>query len=254
MFPERLLDFASFGGQLETHFSNLAQLAEPEDWDYKFSESDKRLPVLHNYIVFTFRRLVEENKIAVTDDETYACFDTGLMTQTQEPIYAFFGKNRVPDKEEWYFIQWARRGEIALTKFAVLPDMAHYFENPDELVFHTDLEIRENADHIINENYDRFPEPYSRMERYLLQNLFRGALDSAKMRVRRNYKIAIPQYYQGRIQLLLPICLSNPLKADVALTVQRNEMFYRATTILTLDMAYNNARQIARPDRDWLQP
>jgi len=23
---------------------------------------------------------------------------------------------------------------------------------------------------------------------------------------------------------------------------------------LTLDMAYNNARQLAKPDRDWLQP
>ena len=42
--------------------------------------------------------------------------------------------------------------------------------------------------------------------------------------------------------------------ADLALVVERHSTFYRAATCLTLDMAYNNARQIARPDRDWLQP
>ncbi|GGA04106.1 hypothetical protein GCM10008018_57550 [Paenibacillus marchantiophytorum] len=52
----------------------------------------------------------------------------------------------------------------------------------------------------------------------------------------------------------MPICLSNPNKADIALTIEKMEGFYRASTILTLDMAYNNARQIARPDKDWLQP
>ncbi|HII1671176.1 TPA: DUF3825 domain-containing protein [Salmonella enterica] len=30
--------------------------------------------------------------------------------------------------------------------------------------------------------------------------------------------------------------------------------FYRASTCLTLDMSYNNARLLARPDRDWLVP
>ena len=42
--------------------------------------------------------------------------------------------------------------------------------------------------------------------------------------------------------------------ADLALVVEDHVGFYRASTCLTLDMAYNNARQLARPDRDWLQP
>jgi hypothetical protein len=43
-------------------------------------------------------------------------------------------------------------------------------------------------------------------------------------------------------------------RADLALSVDRVGDVYRAATVLTLDMAYNNARLIARPDRGWLEP
>jgi hypothetical protein len=58
------------------------------------------------------------------------------------------------------------------------------------------------------------------------------------------------------VQLLLPICLENPARADLALVVAKNEAgnAYRGSTVLTLDMAYNNARLLARPDTEWLQP
>ncbi|MCH8930901.1 MAG: DUF3825 domain-containing protein [Proteobacteria bacterium] len=36
--------------------------------------------------------------------------------------------------------------------------------------------------------------------------------------------------------------------------MQAYDGFYCAATCLTLDMAYNNARQLARPDSDWLEP
>lgn len=254
MYPEDLYDFAWFGGQFEQHLHNLAEIAEPEPWEYQFTSNDKQLPILFNYVHYTYKRLVEENKISVSSDSNYSCFDTGLMTKTQEPIYAFFQKNRHEDKEDWFFIQWARKGEYVLNKFPVLPDMAHYFDDPNDLVYDIRLEIRDNVEHIIEENKDRFPDPFKSMDLYMLRNIFKGALDNAKTRVRRNYKIAIPQYYRGKLQLLLPLCLSNPLKADLALTIEKHEGFYRASTILTLDMAYNNARQISTPDKYWLQP
>jgi hypothetical protein len=62
------------------------------------------------------------------------------------------------------------------------------------------------------------------------------------------------KYYKGGIQLLLPLCIGNPQAGDLALVVENHDQLYRAATCLTLDMAYNNARQLARPDRDWLQP
>lgn len=71
-----------------------------------------------------------------------------------------------------------------------------------------------------------------------------------------NYKIAVPQYYDGKIQLLLPLCLtSGSPNPDLALVVHRlNDKTYTARTCLTLKMAYNNARLIVKPQSNWLKP
>ena len=81
-----------------------------------------------------------------------------------------------------------------------------------------------------------------------------GTEAQIKDRVYRNYKTAVPQYWRGRIQLLLPLCLVQDGKADLALVVEkeRDGRCYRGNTVLTLDMAYSNARLLARPDPDWL--
>ena len=46
-----------------------------------------------------------------------------------------------------------------------------------------------------------------------------GSLDIMKKRVSANYKLAVPQYYEGKIQLLLPLCLMSDDKPDVAIAV-----------------------------------
>lgn len=60
------------------------------------------------------------------------------------------------------------------------------------------------------------------------------------------------QFYDGRIQLLLPLCLTGD-KPELALTIQREDGFYAARTCLTLNMAYNNARLICRPETSWIK-
>ena len=42
-------------------------------------------------------------------------------------------------------------------------------------------------------------------------------------------------------------------KPELALTIQREDGFYAARTCLTLDMAYNNARLICRPETSWIK-
>ena len=84
--------------------------------------------------------------------------------------------------------------------------------------------------------------------------MLHGAVEDAKKRIRRNYKTAVPQFFKNRIQLLLPLCLKEERKADLALAVEKENDIYRATTCLTLDMAFNNARLIAKPDDEWLKP
>jgi len=253
-WPEDLFAFAFVPDMLD-NLKKLVDLSEPEDWSYHNTESDKPYPILYNYIRYTYRRIAEERKIALSEDGDSACFNTGLVTANQEPVYASFETNRAEGAQRWYFKGWLRRGQRDLNRFPELPDIAHYFDDPTCLVFDGRKDLRVNIEHIIAETpRERLPERYRTMEDYGLQTMIKGAIDNARERVRRSYKTAIPQYYRGQVQLLLPLCLSQPQRADLALVVERHTTFYRAATGLTLDMAYNNARQLARPDRDWLQP
>ncbi|MCL5734242.1 MAG: DUF3825 domain-containing protein [Actinobacteria bacterium] len=233
----------------------LADLAEPEDWEYRNTTSEYPRPILFNYLHYSFARLEEQRKIVFSQDGEHACANTGLVTVHQEPVHMVFFKNRdLEGKTPWVLQGFFRRGEHMLTCFSALPEMATYCDDPTCLVFDKRLELRVNIDHVVSENSSRFPAPYKSMGEFVLTNLLNGAVVAAKERVARNYKAAVPQYYKGRVQLLLPICLERPDHADLALVVERFDSFYRASTCLTLDMAYNNARLIARPDRDWLQP
>lgn len=253
-FPEHFRDFV-FMPKFEENIETLSTIAEPEDWGWKKAESSHDKPILRNYLAYTYRRIAEEKKIAITPDEEHACFNLGLISPAQEPIYILFNRNKLDGVSHyWHFWRFARRGEWELNKFPSLPEMAHYFDDPSCLVYDSKKELRTNIEHIISDNIERFPESLKQMNSYGLQNLVKGAIDSAVERVKRNYKTAIPQYYQGSIQLLLPLTLLEPQTADLALVVERFSDFYRGATCLTLDMAYNNARQLARPDRDWLAP
>ena len=68
-------------------------------------------------------------------------------------------------------------------------------------------------------------------------------------------RTAIPIYYPGQkqISLLLPLALVDEDNIDAALVLEATDSgAYIAHTILTLEMAYTNARLITRPDSDWL--
>lgn len=253
-FPEHFRDFV-FMPKFDENIEALASLSEPEDWDYKSAASHHTKPILRNYLTYTYKRVADEKKIAITSDEQFACWNTGLITKKQEPLFVLFEKNKLDGVAHyWHFWKFCRKGEWDLNKFPALPEMAHYFDDASVLVFDTRKELRVNVEHIIEDNLERFPTELKSMNPFGLQNLVKGAIDTASERVKRNYKTAIPQYYQGAIQLLLPLTLLDPSTADLALVVERFSDFYRGATCLTLDMAYNNARQLARPDRDWLTP
>ena len=120
------------------------------------------------------------------------------------------------------------------------------------------LAVRPNIDHILGDenNLLRVPEALrGSSNARLLRRVFEGAIAEAERKAAANYTIAVPQYYNGRIQLLLPLCLTGDAP-ELALTIQRaiqrEEGFYSARTCLTLEMAYNNARQICRPMASWL--
>ncbi len=253
-FP--LFEFA-FVSAFPERLKVLASLAHPENWEYRHSKSDQPVPILYNYVQYTFIRLKEEGKIATAPQTDKACFNTGLVTSNYEEIYAYFipHLNPQPGGQQWYLAKFCKESDRDLLSFGKLPAMARYINNVTDLLYDTSLELRKNVDHIIDDNRERFPEPFRSMnDNFQLRIALEGALDHSIKRVERNYKTAVPQYYQGHMQLLLPLCMTSPTKADLALAVYREGDVYLAATCLTLDMAYNNARLIARPDTEWLEP
>ncbi|MDD3536507.1 MAG: DUF3825 domain-containing protein [Candidatus Cloacimonetes bacterium] len=249
-----ILEFAWFP-DLDMSLEILAKMAMPENWQYRVKpDVNHEYPILFNYLKFTFSKLFSENLIAITADKS--CFNTGLVTTNQEEIYALFGNNKKSGYEPYFFYKFCPESDRDLKDFHPLPSIATYFDDPSVLLFDTRLDIRADYDHIIEENIARFPPPFDDPSNsYMLNNTIRGAIELAKKRVKRNYKTAVPQYYQGKIQLLLPLSLFSPAKADLALVVELDkEKFYHASTCLSLDMAYNNARLLARPDIEWLSP
>ncbi len=254
-------DFASWStGSLLT----LAGLAQPEDWSYRNTSSERPLPILRNYIVYTFRRthLQERVPTVESDGSRFACFNTGLLTPHFERIFGYFIAQTRPEfPQPWFLEGFYRESDHRLMKFEKLPERASYFDEPADLLYDPRLDLRIQYEHIVNDHIERFPTGLQADERRRTEAV-RQAVRQAQFRVEQNYKTAIPQYHWqahdpddvGKLQLLLPLSLEDVGRVDLALSVDRVGAVYRAATVLTLDMAYNNARLIARPDREWLEP
>lgn len=90
-----------------------------------------------------------------------------------------------------------------------------------------------------------------------IKNRLTEAIELAKKRVRWNYKTAIPSYFPKRdtMSLMLPLCLCDDEKADIALVVELTQSGnYQGQTILTIPQAYIDARLMCRLTSDWLNP
>jgi cold shock CspA family protein len=243
-----------FEGKLQ----ELANLAQPEDWNYKHALSKRPLPILHSFVHYTFRRLEEERKITISKDpktnQSLACINTGLVTKFHEPLFGAFHENRnLAAESPWVLIGFFKESQHPITSFPAHPEPANYFDDPSELLYDRRRKLVKNINHIIEERLDRFPKRYQDDPRNL-PAVLNMAVEQAEKRVARNYKTAIPQFNKGRIQLLLPLCLEDPSRADLALVVGHEAAVYKGYTVLTLDMAYNNARLLTRPDDEWLVP
>lgn len=182
--------------------------------------------------------------------------NTGLFTSFYEAIYAYFTPNANQNRQKWFLDGFYTSYQLAIMGITAFPERANYFADPSAMVFDTNCDIIPQYQHIFNdpENFLRIPEVIRESPNKSM--LFDGAIKRAKLMIDANCKTAVPQYYKGRIQLLIPICLVSENVPDLALVVSKNAVGnqYLGHTCLTLDMAYNNARLIARPDSAWLKP
>lgn len=241
-------------------FDRLAEIAEPENWDGRETDSPGGNRILRNYIRWTFERAHQQSKISTSSDGSYSAFNTGLATARQETIYGLFRRNDRPDSQPWIFADWrleSKRNFMDHFPPSLRPDFVTYTNDPADYIYDWRRELVVSVDHILDDqgNLARFPATLQGNP-HLARMALKGAVDGAAHRVRRNYKGAVPTWYpaQDTVQLLLPLSLLDASVVDLALVVSRQGEFYRGHTVLTTAMAYSNARLLARPDSDWLQP
>jgi len=254
--PEKLLDFAFCH---MSNYGNLANLAADENW----GEGNC---ILMNYLKHLYKRIAHLDskceQAGVPNPHLYmnedvACFDTGLYTDRYESIYALFAWNvREDAAQDWFLKGFYKTSDPALRDIDELPQRVRFSDDPADLVYDYRYRIRVNIDHILGDenNLSRVPAALQGAgNSMLLHRVFEGAVIEAERRAAANYMLAVPQYFNGRIQLLLPLCLTGN-EPELALAIQREDGYYSARTCLTLEMAYNNARLIARPEAAWIRP
>lgn len=255
-----LFKFAYFSNYEDSIAFLAEKLADKEAWDFSDSAT-KNNSILKNYLEFTFRKLLQEQKVVFTQNNKFACFNTGLVTENLEDIFAFFEENKNVKKDytaPFFFRAFLKKSNQEILKHFsnCIPDVVNFFEKPELLIFNPKCELITDLDHIISDNSARFPNHLKDADDAELRRQLVGAIDEVRRKVRSNYKIAVPQYYNKKIQLLLPLCLtSGSPNPDLALAVHKlNDNTYTARTCLTLKMAYNNARLIVKPQSNWLKP
>lgn len=90
-----------------------------------------------------------------------------------------------------------------------------------------------------------------------MKDLFEGAVNRTVERCRRNFKLAVPCYFPTRnvMSMLLPISFSrakNGAPTMVLVAERQKNGVYLGRTVLTMSMAYNDARLLCRPSSEWL--
>lgn len=282
----RIFEFANVSAW-DDRLNTLAAMAEPERWNYLSVPTEIRHPVLDRYIKYTFMRAYDQQKI-VEGDQT-ACFNTGLLTPGHEEIFGIFTLNQHFDRarplsavnKKWWLKTWAPSGDRMMTDFLEFPKLADYWTDSRDLIFDPKLQVQLNLHHIAKDNLNRFPEELGgRVNRdgvptdlaaadadgdieaivgaaveeapLKTRNALEGAMEHSIRLAKRSYRIAVPQFYQGKIQLLLPLYFNDSARPDLALTLERHGGWYRAATILYTDWAYTHARLLARPNSEWL--
>ncbi|HWI60211.1 MAG TPA: DUF3825 domain-containing protein [Symbiobacteriaceae bacterium] len=233
----------------------VAGLAIPEKWTYENFASRQRHPILRSYLAKTYERVRQQGKLVREGGRVL--FNSGLINRWFKEIYivceeagdgssALLSPRPILENDRLVLEAFKNRR----------PAIATFFDSLADVMFDSALEVVTDDVHIIEDNIARIPQEYRALRTSQIFALFQSAVEFARVMARRNYRLVMPQYYNGRIQFLMPIYLSGEFSGvpDCALALERIHDCYRGNTILTLDMAYQNARLIAKPDPTWLNP
>lgn len=243
----------------------LADIALAEPWRFKnpvYLTKNSDTPILERYIHAIFKKQAIDYNDEKNHDKAgeyfhieneCACFHTGLYTKRYKAIYGCFERNKKKDSLiEWYFRGFADELSPQLRYISPLSKKPSYYMAQNGVNYNPEWPIRVNVDHILcdEENVARLPA--SIRDARNLPLLLETAVELARRKAVVEPSIVAPQGYQGRVQYLLPICLTDMERPDLAMTLTIMDGYYLGHTCLTLEMAYLNARLLSKPVAPWL--
>ncbi len=159
--PGKMLEQFAFLGSWQSFLKELSDMALPERWDFSDSAQND-MGILRRYIQYTFYRLTLEDKVLINEDETFAAFNTGLVTVHYDDIYACFEPNPEGNSSKWRFLEFCTKGRRGMGKrlvdtFNPLPQPASYFERKEDLLYDLEKELHTDYEHILIDNVRRLP-------------------------------------------------------------------------------------------------
>ena len=236
------------------HLAELERLALPESWKFRKPSRETKnadTPILECYIHTIFRKQVidfnsesdprKADSIFHLENEC-VCFHTGLYTPQYKGIYGYFERNNFSDSlRDWYFRGFCDELSPKLRYIEPLPQKPVYHMAQSGINFNPEWPIRVNVNHILGdeENLERIPAKIRKVKNLPL--LFETAVELGRRKSVIEPGLVVPQGYQGRVQYLLPVYLTNMQKPDLAMTLTVMDGYYLGNTCLTLEMLYDSS-------------
>uniref|UniRef100_A0A0G4F1R0 DUF3825 domain-containing protein n=1 Tax=Chromera velia CCMP2878 TaxID=1169474 RepID=A0A0G4F1R0_9ALVE len=211
-------------------------------------------------------------------------FNTGLCTNSWQDIFGLVERTSV-EPPVFDVLAFHTEPEVATdprcTKFPRLPTRLQYHSDFRELIFDPRIqEVLCPTEQILTDKnaHGRLAAACPSLAKAFLRHCFESAVQAAIKRARWSPRSVCPHFAAasndqsvtpGSVQFLLPVCMSDEDPSpSFALSLQRQwkdehqtrtswepqDSKYVVTTILTLEMAYLNARLLGHPESSWLRP
>lgn len=189
---------------------------------------------------------------AIQDIKNIVPFRRVIITNDTDKLSSQYSRLFIECMLDWYFTGFADELSPQLRYITPLPQKPSYYMTQYGVNYNPEWPIRVNVDHILGdeENLSRLPAEIRNARNLPL--LLETAVELARRKAVVEPSIVVPQGYQGRVQYLLPICLTDMERPDLAMTLSIMDGYYLGNTCLTLEMAYLNARLLSRPVAGWL--
>lgn len=221
-----------------SNVEKLREMALDENWD----DNGKRNKLLDVYLRYTYAKVKNEDKIAMSQDKLHACWNTGLVDFRYKSIFCYMTRKDINSR--WVFkafcIDGEDQGKYMVSNIFKMPESAVYFTDSRSLLCQpTNDCLSVDYDHIIREHPSRLhpgwleqilaedvewkegekPKDYDKRISSLLlkkrshieylQGCLERAIEKSLKRCQWNYKTAIPYYepISQEIGWFLPLCV-----------------------------------------------